>query len=483
MRSRSLASLYAALPQPLVPFVRELVDATASAGARVHLVGGPVRDWLLGREVRDVDLLIEGARDVAAVERCVRKATRGVSGVRITAHARFATFAIEGLGAPVDVTTARRERYAHPGALPEVEPGDLEEDLWRRDFSVNAIAAPLDGSANQAVPLADPCGGIEDLNGATLRVLHARSFHDDPTRALRAARLGERLGFRLARGSHARLHAALRDGACGAVSGDRWRRELEKLFGDASLGLDPADALRKLDGWHVLPAIEPGLAFPREALWPVRRLGRTLAQPRWEAGRMRPFAAGLFVWFASLPAPLRRRSLRRFSVRGELADRTLEFAKRRPRWQTSLARAKGRGAVDALLGELKPDEVHALHAYCETTSRRRIERWAVEDRARKTPVGGSDLLALGLEGPRVGEVLAELRRATLDARVRSRDEALALAEEIARRLRRSDASKASRRTGRTVKAKPKTKAAASTAKSGAARSGKSGSRRGSRPKQ
>jgi tRNA nucleotidyltransferase (CCA-adding enzyme) len=191
--------------------------------------------------------------------------------------------------------------------------------------------------------LIDPETGRDDVSRGVLRVFHAESFHDDPTRALRAARLAERLGFRLSRGSRTALRDAIGAGAFRAVSGDRWRREFEELFDDARRGLDPAAALRLLAEWHVLGALEPGLALPRVAVPALRRLGRNLAAPQLPAARLRPWAAGLAVWLADLDATSRRRTLRRLAVRGEW--RRIAGSWLRSRCLRTLATARGRGAV------------------------------------------------------------------------------------------------------------------------------------------
>ena len=155
--------------------------------------------------------------------------------------------------------------------LPAVAPGSLAEDLQRRDFTVNALALPLSAVARRShAGIVAAERSLEDLAAKRLRILHARSFHDDPTRAFRAARFALRLGFALTRDSRAALRGALRDGAFGRVSGDRWRRELGKLFDDCREGLDPSRALRLLDEWHVLAALEPGLSFERSSAAALR---------------------------------------------------------------------------------------------------------------------------------------------------------------------------------------------------------------------
>ena len=426
----SLDAVLDALPQATLPIVESVLVEARRSGVSIYLVGGPVRDLLLGRAISDVDLLVVPTGDVG-VEALARAAAP--DGGRVEVHDRFGTATISTAEASVDLAGVRREAYRAPGALPQVEPGTLLEDLHRRDFSVNALALKLRRTrAGGALPLLDPEEGLADLEARRLRILHDRSFHDDPTRALRAGRLAARLGFGLARSTRSALRDALRDGVFGAVSGDRLRREFEKLFADASRDLDPARALRQLAEWHVLPALEPGLSLPQEAVAPVRRLGRSLASPPWRGPRVRPWVAGLAVWLSPLPRPLRSRVLQRLSVRGELPRRIVAFPSATLSLLEPLMAARGRGAVDALLAGIDEDGLYALHAWAPTAARRRIVRWAAEDRARRLPVRGSDVTELGLSGPAVGRVLARIRASYLDGALANREEALALARELAR---------------------------------------------------
>src|SRR5262245_7821418 len=139
-----------------------------------YLVGGAVRDLLLGRDRTDLDVAIEG--DVAALE--------GAPGFVLEREGHFLTGKLQLGHSEIDIAQARAETYPGPGALPEVKPASIGEDLARRDFTINAMAVPLAGKTE----LIDPHGGLADLSDGVLRVLHERSFIDDPTRALRAAR-------------------------------------------------------------------------------------------------------------------------------------------------------------------------------------------------------------------------------------------------------------------------------------------------------
>ena len=431
MRKASAAQLLRALPGPTAALVEAVISEADARGLALYLVGGPVRDFLLGRGVGDVDLIVEGRSggDALGVARAVASPQ-----MRVTAHDRFGTVALKAPDASVDLATVRRETYAHDGALPSVVEGTLEDDLRRRDFTVNALALPLSQVARSRQPgIVDLEDGIADLDRRCLRVLHSRSFHDDPTRALRAARLAPRLGFALTRGSRTALRDALRDGAFGRVSGDRLRREIVKAFEDARLGLDPARALRLLDDWHVLGALEPGLALAPESTPALRRLGRVIAAPPWPSRRWNPWVSGAAVWLAPQAPELRRRALRRLAVRGAALRRIGDFPKARDGWLRALAEARGRGAIDAALSGLDEDQLHALLACAPAPTRRRIVRYACEDRARRAPVSGGDLVAMGLSGPAVGRALARIRAAFLDGNVGTRDDALALSREFAGR--------------------------------------------------
>src|SRR5215213_2053416 len=182
----------------------------------VHVVGGAVRDALLGRVPRELDVVVEG--DAVAV---ARRAAERLGG-ELVVHDRFGTVVVRSRAATFDVVTARTETYAEPGALPDVRPGaTIEEDLARRDFTVNAIALRLADGA-----LAEWPGARGDLGAGVLRVLHERSFEDDPTRLVRMARYGARLAFEPDPDTDALAAAATVE----TVSGGRLGSELRLLL-------------------------------------------------------------------------------------------------------------------------------------------------------------------------------------------------------------------------------------------------------------
>jgi tRNA nucleotidyltransferase (CCA-adding enzyme) len=414
-----------ALPADMAQRVSELAQSGDRLGLGVLLVGGPVRDLLLGRPLVDVDLIVE-PRGGEGREPALRLAEAAAGpGETLVAHARFGTVTLASAAGAIDLAAARGERYTAPGALPDVRDGTLEEDLARRDFSVNAMAIPLNETARRGrEALVDPRGGRRDLASRQLRILHDRSFHDDPTRALRAARLGARLGFRLELGSRCALAQALGARVFAAVSGERFRAELAKLFAEAGRGADPGRALGMLARERVLAALSRGLALAPGARRALAWLGRSwVAWP--PALAADPLETGLCLWLAPLAAGARRRALERFAVTGRPAERVRAFPALARRVARGLARARGRGAADALLRPLPPEELLALAASAGAAGRRRILRHACEDRALRLPLDGDDLLALGLSGPALGQALAALRRAVLDREVSGRAHALA----------------------------------------------------------
>ena len=245
---------------------RALLDAAADR-EDVHLVGGAVRDHLIGRAPRELDVVVEG--DALELAESLARALDG----GVAAHPRFGTATIVSAAGRVDLAAARRETYAAPGALPEVTLGaSLEEDLARRDFTVNAMAVCLGGASRgrlTAVPDAE-----EDLAAARLRVLHPASFIDDPTRLIRLGRYVSRLAFAAEPHTRAWAAEAVAGGALDAISGARAGAELRAALGEGALGaLAELGVLERL-GLHAHPDLElagraagvPGLAAQRDLI-------------------------------------------------------------------------------------------------------------------------------------------------------------------------------------------------------------------------
>jgi tRNA nucleotidyltransferase (CCA-adding enzyme) len=216
--------------------------------APAYLVGGAVRDLLRGSASVDLDVAVEG--DAHAVARALAERLGGEA----TEHARFGTASVRARELHVDLARTRRETYARPGALPAVAPAPLADDLARRDFTINAMAIGLTGAG--AGRLVDPHGGRADLRAGLVRVLHPRSFEDDPTRLLRALRYAARLGFALDPETERRARAAAASGAPRTVSGKRIADELLDLLAEPEC----AAAVERMRELGLDRALHPALA-------------------------------------------------------------------------------------------------------------------------------------------------------------------------------------------------------------------------------
>lgn len=234
------------IPRSLQRTLRTIGALARDQGVEAYAVGGCVRDWLLrNRRVADVDVTVRGS----GIE--LARSAAQVLGASLIVHQQFGTATMllppasrapSGRGAAlrIDVASCRAERYAKPAAYPRVRPGTLREDLFRRDFTINAMAVPLDPV--RAATLIDPFGGGQDLRRRVLRVLHARSFLDDPSRILRGIRFARRFALRWDAGTEQAARAAVAEGALGWLNTGRLQRELDR-FGEEP---DPGACLAQL---------------------------------------------------------------------------------------------------------------------------------------------------------------------------------------------------------------------------------------------
>jgi tRNA nucleotidyltransferase (CCA-adding enzyme) len=342
----------------------ELAAVPAVSKAPVYLAGGAVRDLLLGRGRSDIDLVVIG--DAAALAAKL--------GAEVVEHERFATAKVRLDGHEVDIAAARAESYPHPGALPVVEPADeIETDLARRDFTINALAVPLQDEPE----LIDPYGGRADLEAGRLRALHPRSFVDDPTRALRAAQYAARFGFDPEPETAALLRAANLE----AVSADRREAGLLRLAAEPT-------AVRALELLAVWGLVEPR----RGGLELAARVARLLSKPPWEG------------------IARRDRAVLEAAFRPATAEEALVAAHpERPSEAVELARAHS--PVELVLAR-------ALGAEW-------LDRYLLQWRAVRLEIDGGDLIAAGVpEGPAVGRGLAEALRRKLDGELTGREQEL-----------------------------------------------------------
>jgi tRNA nucleotidyltransferase (CCA-adding enzyme) len=375
-----------------------------------YLVGGAVRDLLRGAAAVDLDIAVEG--DARSVARALADRLGGTA----REHERFGTATVLAGYLEFDLATTRTEIYDEPGALPRVAAATLEQDLRRRDFTVNAMAVALGG--DDLGHLYDPCGGVTDLDARVVRVLHRGSFLDDPTRLLRAVRYEARLGFRMDEDTERAARAAIAEGAMSTVSGSRIWDELHDLLSehDAPTGVSRMRELELDRALH--PALESDPELVASASLGAAAIGADRALSSLAAlCAVAPLE--LDLWVAGLHLEARDRdAVSRAARVGPRIARELKAREHRP------------SELAALIGG-EPPEALALALACGAPSEP-VLRWVTELSAVRLEIGGGDLLEAGVpEGPEIGRALRETLRRKLDGLVSGRDEELRTALELA----------------------------------------------------
>ena len=395
------------LPPAALTTLRAVADAAERAGAAPYLVGGAIRDLLLGRETADLDVSLLNAD--AKIFDAIASLTGGV----IAKRSQFNTARLALGGLAIDLAMARAEEYPSPGALPVVRPADsMRQDLARRDFSINAMAASL--SADSWGALLDPHKGGDDLSAGVIRALHPASFRDDPTRIFRAARYAARLGMTLAPDT---LRWALDSTRfIHHLSPERVRNEIELIFREPDAA---GAALGLLDEWRALAAIHPSLKFHRNG-WDG------FADETGDLSRRQRAGVGYAL----------------LSVGASDSDANAIAARLRPnsafrraiRDAASLGRMAASGAINdksnselaALLDPLRESAIRAAALVAYDDTRRRLTTYLTHHRHLKPHLTGDDLIGVGIpRGPEIGRALAMLRAARMDG------DATTLADECA----------------------------------------------------
>src|SRR6266480_2658310 len=401
------------LPESLAP-VLDAVAAVSDPYEGVYLVGGTVRDIILGEPNFDVDIVVEG--DAIALAGALARELGG----RVRAHDKFGTAVVlYGKDERVDVVTARTEFYDAPAALPTVEHASIREDLFRRDFTINAMAVSLKGA--DLGRLVDPFAGRRDLEAKTVRVLHNLSFIDDPTRIFRAIRYENRYGFRMDEHTQRLARGTIEMGLVGDLSSARLRDELVALLEEGEI----EHSILRLAELGADRAIHPHLAADDEAVALIGQLTKLRDRYGLEAPSWR---LGLAALARKLPPDEVYGWLQRLKVRRRDTEAIASAVTVGPRLVERLHDGAEPAEVVALADPYAPDaplfalalaELPPLHEYFERLREVRLE------------VSGADLAELGLaESPRVGEVLAELRRRKLNGELDGRESELAAAREL-----------------------------------------------------
>ncbi len=392
------------LPGELVGFIKQAGKVAAGREEAIYLVGGAVRDLLLDKTNLDIDLAVEG--DAIALAGELIKDKDG----KITIHRQFSTAKISWHKWRIDIATARRESYSRPGALPTVKPGSLKDDLFRRDFTINAMAVAFNPQVYGH--LIDPYSGQKDLRQGLIRVFHEKSFIDDSTRIWRGLRYEQRLDFQLEAATLSLLKRGI--AMLDTISGDRIRYELECILQEEL----PEKVFRRAGELGVL-----------------KRLNPSLDDDGWLAKK---YSDARQVSLPHKPPPDLYMALLTYHLADKEREQFISYL-RLPKSITQTLRDSG--SIRAKLKELtdaktKPSSIyHLLYRYSPqaiTTgiiagdspiACRNIKLYLDKLRFAKPLLSGNDLIEMGIPpGPQIKEILNKLLDAKLDGRAKTRED-------------------------------------------------------------
>ncbi len=398
------------LPPPLAALLEAAGEAAARTDTSLYMVGGAVRDIMLGLPVLDLDLVAEDDAPTLA------KQLADDSGARLTIHPRFGTANLTGEGWEVDITTARSETYPHPGALPQVKPGNIEDDLARRDFTINAIAVRLEPRRYGEV--IDLHQGEEDLKKGLIRILHDRSFSDDATRMWRAVRYAGRLGFQIEKQTLALLKQDI--DMLNTVSGDRIRYELECVLKEEC----PEDILQLATKLGILQRLHPKLETEPHIMKTWFQDARGLYGPQ-------PPPPQIYLALLAYPlTPTEAEELIAYLNPRKQTTREIRDTIEIKRLEALADSAATPSHIYSALHGRSPTAITAgLIAAPTPTAEANIRLYRDKLRYVKTALGGADLKRMGIaNGPRIKYTLTRLMKARLDGEATTKDEEVALVE-------------------------------------------------------
>jgi tRNA nucleotidyltransferase (CCA-adding enzyme) len=419
------------LPQERLSLLRELGKLADEEGVSLYLVGGVVRDLLLKRKDWDLDLAVEG--DGIAFARLVADRY----GAELAVFERFATAWLafpDGL--KMDIASTRRESYAQPAVLPTVQPASIEEDLSRRDFTINAVAVQL--NPRQFGRLLDPYGGQRDLRAHTIRLLHEGSFEDDPTRIFRAIRFEQRFGFRLERSTLRLLAQAASTNLIQQLSGPRLQNEILLLFAEH----DPVRAIARLAQLKLLRFLHSRLCYttkvkravtavPKAFTWWARRFPESVIdRPIVYLMALSSESSAIVVAAMIRRLVLSREQAKNVSAGGRLVDRALKRLTNKGTVRPSQVSRLLADFSDEALVLLLAKQVSAQHGVRVSLLKHYLLAY-VKNRAIKTALTGRDLQAMGLKpGPQYKTILGKLLDARIDGIITTETDERALANRL-----------------------------------------------------
>jgi tRNA nucleotidyltransferase (CCA-adding enzyme) len=407
---RNLASwLRERFPEKVYRVLSTAGETAERMGFNAYLVGGSVRDLLLGQENLDIDIVVEGDAILFARE------LSGQLKAKIRSHHRFGTAHLSTEGLELDVATARTEYYESPAALPKVETSSIKRDLYRRDFTINTLALKL--NPRDFGQLIDFFGGQRDLREKTIRVLHNLSYVEDPTRAFRAIRFSERFGFKLSKHTENLIKSAIQMNLFEMLSGSR-------LYDELMLALNETNAVRtlkRLADFGLLKVIHRDLGFDEKLETTLSSMYETIAwynllylEEKVDTGILY-----LMALLSNLSDTGRREALDRLSAppRGrEVIIKSMsqsgEILKRLP--------VRDPASIYHLLKNVDTEIILFSMALTQDTEKKKeISRFLVELRKAGPLLTGKDLREFGIpQGPIYSRILNDLREAQLRGKVK-----------------------------------------------------------------
>ena len=408
------------LPQELQDAITSIEAISHRRAMPAHLVGGIVRDMMLGADNFDLDIVVEGD----AIEFAGEFASK--SGAKLITHKRFGTAtAVIKHGEKIDFATSRKETYPYPAELPLVSQGDLQDDLARRDFSINAMAFAL--SKEQFGALIDRFNGARDLKTGKIRVLHDVSFLDDPTRMLRAIRFEQRYGFTIEPHTQALLIDAVKAGMLEKVEPQRLRDELMLILKET----DPVKPIRRIHELLGFNFIDRGFVVSRKtyaSLESVKKHIGWFKKTHIARRRLDAWVIYLITLLDSARNDRVRKICGRFAFHKGDKKRVLDYKKINHAYILKLSRKKIKASqLFKLLEPLSYEVIIALKAkYKDRNLQHNIESFLTHYSGTRIHVNGDDLRQLGLTpGPGYQNIFAKVLNAKLDGALMSREEELA----------------------------------------------------------
>lgn len=412
--SRDLSTLLKdRFPKKVYTLLRKAGETAEKMGMNAYLVGGSVRDLLLGQANLDIDLVIEGDGILFARELSARLHGKARS------HPRFGTARIIHDDLKLDVATARTEYYESPAALPKVETSSIKKDLYRRDFTINTLAIKL--NQKDFGRLIDFFGGQRDLKEKTIRVLHNLSYIEDPTRAFRAVRFAERFGFKLSKHTENLIKSAIKMALFDKLSGSRIYEELLIAFNETN----PVKTLKKLSDYELLKVIHKNLILDDSLEARLLSMYETLAwynllylEEKAEAGILY-----LMALLSHLSDNDRKEALERLSAPSKLREIILKSISASGAILMKLP-MQDPALLYHLLTEVNIEILLFSMAITKDVQKKKdISHFLVELKKVKPSLKGSDLKKLGIpQGPVYSVILKELLDEKLRGKLKSAED-------------------------------------------------------------